>query len=263
MCEIPRAIASTLVLALLLVSPLRGQGILNVERLQSGLRLGFHGAASASGSYSGGNSDVLQLDATLGAAYRGARHWPRIFAGGELLRSDNGRIVDNRFVHARYGYLLSRRVRSFHFVQVQSNDNLLVEWRVLVGSGIRGEIRLFESLTLELGTGPMFERERLDADRVSAGVRVETSVMRLATVGVFRWEIGDDATLLNVLYHQPVADDPSDYRVLDDLTMSMRVASGLTVDLTMGWRHDSRPPSELNPDDLRLRVGMSFGWGGS
>lgn len=262
MCEIPRTLAATLALALVLASPLRGQGILNVERLQAGGREGFHGAATASGSYSAGNSDVLQLDAALGAAYRGARHWPRIFAGGELLRSANGRIVDNRFVHARYGYLFSPRVRSFHFVQVQSNNNLLVEWRVLVGSGLRGEIRLLENLTLELGTGPMFERERLDPERVGAGVPVETSVVRLATVGVFRWEIGGEATLLNVLYHQPVADDTGDYRVLDDLTISMRVISGLTVDLTVGWRHDSRPPSELDRDDARLRLGMSFGWGG-
>jgi len=263
MCQIPRAIAVTLALASLLAPPVRGQGILNVERLQAGGREGFQGGATASGSYAAGNSDVLQLDAALGAAYRGARHWPRLFAGGQLLRSGNGRIVDNRFVHARYGYLFSRRVRSFHFVQVQSNNNLLVEWRVLVGSGIRGEIQLLEGLTLELGTGPMFERERLDAERVGAGAPVETGVVRLATVGVVRWGIGGDATLLNVLYHQPVAADPGDYRVLDDLTMSMRVATGLTVDVTLGWRHDSRPPSDLDQDDLRLKVGMSFGWGGS
>ncbi len=261
MCPNPRVVASTLAVALSVAAPVEGQAILNVERLQVDTREGFSGTATAAGSYAAGNTDVLQLDAALGAAYRGARHWPRLFAGGELLRSGNGRIVDNRFAHLRYGYLFSPRVRSFHFVQVQSNNNLLVAWRVLVGTGLRRRISMADRLTLELGSGPMLERERLDRDRVGSGVPLQTSVVRLATVGVVRWQVGADVTLLNVAYHQPAVGAFGDFRLLDDLTLSSRLGRGLSVDVTLNWRHDSRPPPEVDGDDVRLRVGLALGWG--
>lgn len=255
-------LALALTLAAGPISPTCAQVILNVERLQAGDREGAYGALTASGSFSAGNTDVVQLGGAVGTGFRGERHWPRLFAGGEILRSGSGRIVDNRFVHARYGYLFTPRIRSFHFVQLQSNRNLLVERRWLVGSGVRLAFPVSEGLTLEAGTGPMLEDETLNADRLPPGASDHARVVRLASLAVVRWRIGDDLELLNVVYHQPVVDDLGDFRLLDDLTLAVRVAEAASVDVTLEWRHDSRPPPDLDDDDVRLRVGFSVAWGG-
>jgi hypothetical protein len=81
-CPPARLLVPMLALLMVLPLPLRGQAILNVERLQRADVSGAHGEMAARFGLKSGNTDVLQLGGDLGAGLLTHRHWIRFFAGG-------------------------------------------------------------------------------------------------------------------------------------------------------------------------------------
>ncbi len=253
------ACAAAVVLLLGVAAGARGQSILNVERLQSDTVMGAQLDFAGTGSVSAGNTRVAQASVSAGAAYRAARHWVRLFAGADYLQQRGGeRLVDNRYVHLRYSYFLTRRWRTFHFVQVQSNARLLLERRVLVGSGVRRRLAAGAGGRVDAGVGAMLEWERLDASRLAPGERARERTTRLDGIVAGTLDLRPGVSATEVLYFQPRLRAPADYRVLSDAGLDVAVAHGVGVQLSLEWRRDSRPPADLRPDDARLLAGVTL-----
>jgi hypothetical protein len=238
--------------------PAAAQTILNVERPESPDESGVWGAVDASGSLAVGNTDVLQVKGGLLVGYRAAAHAVRVYAGGELLRGSGSDVLKNGYAHLRYNHALGPRWRTFHFVQLQSNQNLLLERRLLVGSGIRARARSGERATLDLGTGLMLEDERLDASRLSPTDEARTRTARVSNLLVFSLRIREGVRLVEVAYLQPRLSDPGDLRLLNDLALLVALARRANLTVTAEWRHDSRPPAGIEAHDLRLSTGLTF-----
>jgi hypothetical protein len=239
-------------------SPLTAQAILNVERFQLHEVDGVHVGASLSGSASFGNSEVVNLRAEGIVGNRTGRHWPRIIFGGSYLRQ-RGReaILDNQYAQLRYSYELSRVWSTFHFVQVQRNQTLLLRERQLLGSGVRAALVRRERIAFDLGTGAMLEREVLDSEALSPGGEATANVVRMANMAVWTREFATGARLVSITYLQPRLDLPADFRLLSDLGLRAPVTSVLGLTVSGNWRHDSRPPAALRANDIGLNVGLS------
>ena len=237
-----------------------GQTILNVERHQPTDLEGFHGAIQARGALAEGNTEVADIEASGTLGYRPGRHWIRLLGGGRLLTEGGAEIVDERFGHLRHSYILSSRLRTFSFVQAQASRNLLLTDRWLLGGGLRLRIFGDEDDDLAVGTGVMWEDERLDPDRLGPADEARSRVVRAANLAVYSRELRDGVRVLNVLYFQPELTTPGDFRLLNDLAVLVQLSGALELDITAEWRHDSRPPSVLEKDDLSVNagIGVSF-----
>lgn len=217
---------------------------------------GFHLGADLSASVQRGNTDLVDVAASGMVGVLEGRHWARVIFGGKYLSDDDRSILDQQFVQIRYSWVFSPRLRTFHFVQAQKNETLLLRSRWLLGTGIRRTFLSTERAALAAGTGLMGEWERLDAARVGPGDEARSGALRMANLATARWDFPGGARLLDILYLQPDVTRPDDVRILNDLALLVPLSGWLRATASLEWRRDTRPPSSLARDDLTLRVGL-------
>jgi hypothetical protein len=249
-----------LVLALILVmpSPLWGQAILNVERLQRQDVSGAHGEMTARFALKSGNTDILQAGGDLGAGLLTERHWLRFFTGMERLRQGGKDVLDNRYAHIRYSYRFAPRLSSFHFLQFQTNQNLLLRRRWLLGSGLRHRALDGRVGRLDLGSGLMMEVEQLARGKLEPGEDPRTETLRMANFVVGSGDLGEGSRWTMVVYYQPDVTRLVDYRLLGEMGLSAQVTGALSMDTSLDWRHDSRAPAGLKRNDMGIRMGFTI-----
>ncbi len=243
---------------LALPSPLQGQAILNVERLQREEVSGAHGEIGARFGLKSGNTDLLQVGTDLGVGHLTDRHWIRFFTGLERLRQGGKDVLDNRYAHLRYSYRFSAHLSSFHFLQLQSNQNLLLQRRVLLGSGLRYRVLHGTRGHLDLGSGLMLEEERLAADKLQPGEDPRAETLRVANLIVGSGRLGEGNRWTVVVYYQPDARQLVDYRLLGEAGLRAQVTGALSMDMSLDWRHDSRAPAGLKKNDIGVRTGLTL-----
>lgn len=238
--------------------PASSQAILDVERLSTEEARGAHLSADLGLDLSAGNTQVLQLGTNLSAGLRTPRHWVRLVGGVKFLREmERGEdLVDARYAHLRYNLILSRRLRTFHFAQIQTSRNLLLERRLLVGSGLRYRLLGSERGRLDVASGLMFEEERLNAAELGASEDPLGRRVRLANLASFVHPLGAGAEISNVLYFQPAVAEPGDFRLLDNLSLRAPLGAAVSLELLAEWRMDSQPPAGLDEHDLGVEAGV-------
>ncbi len=259
--ERARRLASALALGLALSTyPALGtaQTILNTERFQVEEVQGPHLSGDISLSLKRGNADVLDLSTSGMVGTINGRHWPRAIFGGRYLSDEEASILNDQFLQLRYSYILSPETRTFHFLQVQKNQTLLLDSRWLAGSGIRRTLVETEAASLAVGTGIMAEWERLDPEQLDPREDSDAKALRVANLLVLSWDFDTGARILNILYVQPELADFGDVRVLNDLGLSAPLTDLIRATISLEWRRDSRPPAALSKDDLSLSAGFAI-----
>lgn len=252
-----------LILSLLLLAslplPASGQVILNTERFQIEEVEGFHLGADLSASIQRGNTKVMDLSTSGIVGFSHQRHWPRLIFGGKYLRDDTRSILDQQFAQFRYSYILTPALQTFHFVQAQKNETLLLQSRWLVGTGLRYTAYRTDRTMIAAGTGVMGEWERLDRSRIEDPDEITTfDAIRMANLMVIRREFESGARLVNISYLQPDLGQFSDTRILNDLGLAVPITPHVNMTASMEWRRDTRPPANLERDDLTLRMGIGI-----
>jgi hypothetical protein len=237
--------------------PLQAQTILNVERLQAADLAGWHWGVEGGVSLAQGNREFVDLLAGVVLGHRWTNDWVRAFAGLDY-RSEEGRPLDSdRFLHLRLNHRISERWQSFHFLQVQDSRRNLLQRRVLVGTGARRRL-LEDGATLDVGTGVMWESERLDASRVTDDHPVDADLWRMANLLAATVPLTESTRLVGVAYFQPDLTRPGDFRLLTDVSVRIALTANLALTINSEWRHDSRPPGGVGPDDYLLSTGFAL-----
>jgi hypothetical protein len=194
--------AAALMLLASTAVPAPAQAILNVERRPAG-GAGAHVAVEGAAELRVGNEDIVDLHGGLAAGYRWEGHWLRLLVGAEYLAEDNQRLVNARSLHLRYNRISDERWRTFHFVQLQANQALLLNRRFLLGSGVRAAVLGRGRNQLDVGTGLMLEDERLDRAELPAGEPAHARTIRAANLAVYRLALREGVEWLHVAYVQP------------------------------------------------------------
>jgi hypothetical protein len=252
------AFALAFALALAAPTPASAQTILNTERFQLMEVDGPHLTLNASATGRRGNSEIFVADASGIAGILRGNHWTRLIFGGSYLKDGSRSLLDARFAQLRYSWMPGERFQTFHFVQAQQNETLRLRSRFLVGSGAQWRLFASERGSFAVGTGAMIERERLDAAAVNPGDRTLSETVRMTNLGVFRYRTESGAQILNITYFQPRFDAFGDQRILNDLGVTFPVSDQVRLTMSGEWRRDTRPPANLERDDLVLRMGVSL-----
>jgi len=122
------------ILLMFMASFVFGQTVVNTEKLAT---LGSN-AIELNFDFEEGNSSLNQLDAkTIFICKLGDYQRIKFLSGVEYLSEDHVELTNRYFIHMRHNYLITRSIRTFTFYQLQSNNDLLLKGRQLVGSGIR------------------------------------------------------------------------------------------------------------------------------
>jgi len=236
---------------------LSAQAILNVERLQPTQAHGWHVGVAGSLDLSRGNDEHSKLSGGVATGYRWSRDWLRLFAGIDYRADGDGTLHNDRYAHLRYNHWWRTRLQSFHFLQIQRSRDGFQQDRVLVGTGLRTRLVNGARSTFDVGTGIMYEHERLDARRIVDEHPVTEDVVRMANLLVLNRRLSDDVRFLGVAYLQPRLDALGDVRTLTDLSLFIALTEAVELAVRFQWRHDSCPPAGRAPDDVGFTTGFA------
>ncbi len=232
------------------------QTIINAEQLIGGADSTIY---SLTLSYNGtnGNSNTNQINIAPSIIFIRKNNDLMLFGGYSVLSESNNKILNTGFAHLRHRYFINERLKTFEFYQIQFNDVLLLNKRVVLGAGLNFEMIKSDSIKLNLSAGLMREVEILNETNLLPDEISETRYMRLSVVNGFKWLIGTKIKINNVIYYQPYLKDFADYRLLDDFSLSVSIARHFDIITSVTFRYDSQPPDFLGRIDNVVTIGVN------
>ena len=247
-----RALTVPAVALTLAAAPARAQVIRSYEGLDRSAGDGRYLTVQFDFDASAGNTDYLQFDVSSAVGYKGATHWLRLYPALRIRRSGGETEEDQRSAHLRYSYIFSPRTRTFSFVQVQADRSLDVIWRFIAGGGLRRVLVEGVDGGLALGVGAMWEDEELEDGTRESGVRGTNLLSLHGKSGI--------VTVGLVTFFQPLLRDWGDHRVAMEGSASVPLGSRLSLEAAVRMRRDSRPPTDVEPNDLNMSIGLRYAW---
>ena len=236
-------------------APLGAQ--VNIEALRRDtLPPGLSGALRATFSVKSGNVDLVQL-ALAGRSDLVTGRLATFLVGNTRIGFlDSTRFLSAGLLHVRQSYAVRPWLLPEWFAQVNYDEPRLINVRGLVGGGVRVRVADGGPARLWIGTGVMFEHERLDLLR-GAEHAARISVVRSSSYGALRLRAADHLALTMTIYLQPQLSRPEDLRVIHEMAMSVAVTQAIAVTISFDLRFDSRPPDGITAVDLDLESGLA------
>lgn len=231
-------------------APLQAQVIRSYEALDQAAGDRWYATMGLSLDASGGNVRYTDIDASAAAGYRGERHFARLYPEYRIRSQEGTRQQDVRTLHLRHSYSFRDDLRSFAFVQYQSDLALELDRRFLVGGGMRRRILTLTEGGVELGIGAMWEAERV------VGQDDDTD-FRGANLLVANGKSG--SVELNFTgFYQPRLDNWADVRLALSGTAAVPLGSSLSMTVALRWLLDTDPPPTVQREDYGITVGLRF-----
>jgi putative salt-induced outer membrane protein YdiY len=157
-------------------------------------------------------------------------------------RSQGVKTADESFAHLRWMHQRSERIALEGFVQFQENAFASLLSRYLAGAGTR--IQLMSSpdrYEVYTGLGVFREWEHTDLGTF----RERERRWRFNSYWTYKHQLNEQVSWFGTLYFQPDLSDQSDYRMLFDTGLRVRLTGSLHLRLSYNLRHDSDPPRNL------------------
>lgn len=230
--------------------PIAAQVIRSYEALDREAGERFYATLGLSLDASGGNVEYAEFEFSGATGYRGERHFLRLYPSLRFRRDDGETLEEERSAHLRHSYAFTERLRSFAFVQYQSDVALDLERRFLIGGGLRRRLVGLEGGGVDLGLGVMWEEERTTTEPEAEDFRGANLLVANGTAGAV------DVNFTG--FFQPRLDDWADHRVAASGTAAVPLGEVWTLTVSARWRRDSRPPPEVERDDYGIVVGLRF-----
>lgn len=228
---------------------------LNVERVRMNPEDdGVHGGFQIGVDFGAGNTNRLDLSTSASLAYRHGKHVAFLLGGSKYstrtlasqgqglstLLDPSSRFVNKANVHLRYNYELRPWFAAEIFNQVERDEFLLLEGRVLLGLGPRFVPFNDGEFSLSFGTDWMLEYEALDRARIVSPLPAETLVHRWSSYLSLVYAT-ERLRMSSTTYFQPRFDRFKDLRLLSEGTFELTLIEPVSVRLTLRLRWDSQP----------------------
>lgn len=172
-------------------------------------------------------------------------------SGGQ---SDTGKA----FVHARHIRPHSPLWDWELFTQAEHDKFTRLSLRTLVGTGIR--LNLVEQPTNTrafLGMGGFYAEEILEAENTSEA-DIESQFVRGNIYAIIQYKINPQLSFMSTTYYQPNIENDSDYRLLEEATLRVKVANTINIKLSLEYSFDNLPPLGVEKRDMIYQSGFEY-----
>lgn len=229
----------------------------NVERVRLRPKEdGLSGGLSVGVDFQAGNVNRFDLNTSASLAYHWHEHLAFLIGnssfatrskaidGGSLdnLFAPDSRFINKAQVHLRYNYEIRPWAVAEIFNQVERDEFLLVESRVLLGVGPRFVPFDNGHFRLALGTAWMLEYEALAAERVVSPLPAQTLVHRWSSyLSLSYGEPDDRLRMRSTLYFQPRFDLVRDLRLFSESELDIVLVEPVSIKLFLRLRWDNAP----------------------
>jgi len=230
--------------------PLQAQVIRSYEALDQAAGEAWYTTLGFSLDASGGNVSYTEFDFSGAVGFRGEEHFVRLYPAYRVRSQDDARQEDEKSLHLRHSYIFSDALRSFSFVQYQSDLALQLDRRILVGGGLRTRVAELDGGGLDVGLGVMWEAERVVGQQNETDIRGANLVVASGKAG--------SVDLNFTGFYQPRLDNWRDVRLAGSGTAAVPLGSRLALTVAARWRRDTDPPPGVLEEDYGITVGLRF-----
>jgi hypothetical protein len=255
----------------------------NVEKLRStGMEDGFSGSIGLNTAFTSGN--ILFADFgtashlewkgekdlifwVLNGRFAAKRTQSDLIAEPSIGLWDKESHFSNLMLqHVRYNRTLAEKWWWEVFTQHEFNEFLLLDRRLIAGTGPRVALAQKGDGGIWLGTSAMLEEERLNEESIAPNEDIQTITVRSSSYLTFTAQPAENTTWVTTAYYQPRFDALSDFRIAAEMSLSFKVNKRLSFTLDARIRHDSQPPE--TPDgsaavvstDTSIKNGLKVQW---
>jgi len=254
----PRIAAIPGIIFICLVS-FNAQAIVNVDSLHIGSsKDGLNGSLSATASGSSGNTDNSRVKLAMNTQWK---HDNRIeiLTASHLRGHSLGKVdVDTSFLHTRHIEGINKIIAAEAFAQIEANRFARLNFRGLAGLGLRFTVgELTQKQGVYFGLGGFLAQEDIaeESNTTDAG---QNRFVRGNIYLVVQRKISDNVELYTTTYIQPSLSKANDLRLLEDLTIKLKVTDKLGIKLSLDISHDSDPPETVEQTDIQYATGLEF-----
>ena len=233
-----------------------GQTIVNTEKLAGQTDKGFTASLEFNFDFEKGNSDLIELDGKTLLGYGGDKQSIKFMTGLRYLSEDNNELIYRNFIHFRHNFYVAENIRSFFFYQLQKNNSLLLKRRQLIGAGMRKVFKIADSLKIDMGSGLMYEMQKLNQPDTVNNEKADQSAYRMANIISIVYRVKSYISILNTVYFQPDVSEFKDFRFFNELSVSFSINKYMQLSVSSVWRHDSQPPLTLKRNDVNIQTGI-------
>lgn len=205
-----------------------------------------------------GNSDVSNISVGYRADWLSNKYYSFAVANYQRGESNGELNVRKGFVHVRTCRNVTDHWLAEAFFQKEFNDFWRLQNRQLGGLGLRLELANRDSSNrvrrlVAVGSGFMREYEKYlkPLDETVTQWR-STSYLSLLLV------ISQGISLTSTMYGQIGVQRHSDYRILNESTLSFHIWKNVSFGSTFKYRYDHEPPMGVKRRDLELTNGISI-----
>jgi putative salt-induced outer membrane protein YdiY len=229
--------------------------IVNTLRRWSDAEPGWDGDVEARFAVASGNTEYLEFAGGASVQFVTERdHRVRGFSNVSVRRANGEKVAESFVAHLRHNYRLTPVFSTLVFLQHSSDPFRRIERRTLAGGGTRIDLVREESWEGSIGLSAMYEGEKLTDD---PGGEVE----REFRGSFFASAIGNVTETLRVdlsAFYQPLFSDWGDDRVFLASSLRVDVVGELDLIVHFDLTHESRPPADVEPTDIRFSTGLVF-----
>lgn len=267
----------------LLWIPGLAQAQVNVEKLRSaGIEDGFSGSLGLTTAFTSGNILFADLGTAshvqwkknkdlvfwvLNARFAAKRTQSDLIADPSVDLWDKEAHFSNLMLqHVRYNRTLAKAWWWEVFSQYEFNEFLLLDRRLIAGTGPRVALAQKGDGGIWMGTSVMLEEERLIEESIAPRENLQTILFRSSSYLTFTVHPTQNTLWVTTAYYQPRFDALSDFRVAAETSVAFKMNKRLSFTLDARMRHDAEPPqtptgsAPVLSTDISVKNGIKLSW---
>ena len=247
----------SLPLILLSLSSIPVHAIVNMDDIHfKQHREDLSGSISLQASQRSGNTQSSNVSFSNQLQWNSAQHINLLVLGYEYGETNDTRSQNSSFIHGRHVRNYSEHVDYEFFSQLEKNEFTRLNYRGLIGAGLRLMVGDSENHTAYLGIGGFHEEEK--TQDVNSEQEKTTRTGRWNVYLMSRYNIADHMKFSNTLYWQPSMSDTADRRSLFISNLSIRTTRQFSVQISFEVSYDSEPPTGVEKRDSQLKTGLQY-----
>lgn len=228
--------AGLLTMLFVLLPCTRGSAqIVNIEDKRKALdSLGWFGQLDVNGSLTKNNNTVVTAGGALRLDRLGRKGNVLFLTDYRLVQVSGNNATNAGFGHIRYGWEPKDGWRWETFTQLQYNEQLRLNLRFLVGTGLRRRLFREGKSRAYLGVLYMYEYDEMTDSEITYRDH------RLSNYFTIRSQVSPSLSLASTTYYQPRLPDFNLARISSVATMTLSISKALRFTTNFSLTHDER-----------------------
>jgi len=226
----------------------------NTEAMRkSELKQGFTSTNSFNIQLTKGNSDYVIYKGQIRFDYIKGKYHSFVISNLKRGEQKNKKFINKGFTHLRGVRYFNKKVAAEIFGQIEYDDFIKLKRRKLGGAGLRMLLpQKSDAITIHIGAGVMNETETY-----TLATEGKKDLIRSTNYLTANFSLNKIVDFFATAYYQVDVQSTSDYRILFDGGLSIKLFNNFILTTNVAYRYDNQPLPGIKTYDVNLLNGIS------